>query len=249
MGLEGQGNIPARYMPRRTLPHAVALTDNVPMQNALERLFGGLPGPGIALLPPRIAPASETQFAARLAARAARAVPSAGRWAWVSRVAPPKGTEILAALARRRPADTFDPFGPLEAPLGALGLDLPNIRYHGTLTDVAAADFSAHDAFLFTSLFAGTPSAVLGMSQHAIPLVLADVGGLRDTLGDDAAIFVPHQGTPEDTAAAFDAALSRLRAMPAEQMEAMLSAARAQVLAHHGPDVHSRAVAALFASA
>ncbi len=246
MGLEGQGNVSGRYMPRHTLPHAAALTDNARMQATLERLFGGIPGPGIALLPPRVTPAAEAVFAARLAARAARAASQPKSWAWVSRIEPWKGTDILASLARRRPDDAFDLYGPLEQPLGALGLALPNIRHHGTLPDVPGADFSGHDGFVFTSLVEGMPNVVLEMSQHAIPLVLADVGGLRDTLGDDAAIFVPHGARPEDTAAAFDAALGRLLAMPSVQTSTMLRAARAQVLARHSPSVHARGVAALF---
>jgi glycosyltransferase involved in cell wall biosynthesis len=164
----------------------------------------------------------------------------------VSRIEPWKGTEILAALARRRPDDAFDLHGPLEQPLGALGLDLPNIRHRGTLADVSEADFSAHDGFLFTSLVEGMPNIVLEMSQHAIPLVLADVGGLRDTLGEDAAIFVPHGVRPEDTAAAFDAALDRLLAMSSAEAATMLRTARAQVLARHSPQAHAHRVAALF---
>jgi UDP-glucose 4-epimerase len=246
MGLEGQGNVSGRYMPRHTLPHAAALTDNAPMAATLERLFGGIPGPGVALLPPRVAPAPEALFEARLAARGAQATSRPARWAWVSRIEPWKGTGILAALARRRPDDAFDLYGPLEQPLGALGLDLPNIRHLGTLADVSEADFSAHDGYVFTSLVEGMPNIVLEMSQHAIPLVLADVGGLRDTLSDDAAMLVRHAVGPEDTAAAFDAALERLLAMPASRSDAMLRAARAQVLARHSPDAHARRVAALF---
>jgi glycosyltransferase involved in cell wall biosynthesis len=246
MGLEGVGNVSGRYMPRRTLPHAVALTDNSPMRDSLEQMFGGIPGPGIALLPPRILPASEDLFATRLALRGARAAAPPARWAWVSRIEPSKGTAVLAALARRRPADAFELFGPLEHPLGQLGLDRSNIRHQGTLPDVAAADFSDHDGFLFTSLFEGMPNVVLEMSQHAIPLVLADVGGLRDTLDRTAAIFVEHGTSAEETAAAFDVALERLRAMPPGQVTAMLRAARVQVLSRHSPDDFARGVAALF---
>jgi glycosyltransferase involved in cell wall biosynthesis len=246
MGVAGESNVSGRYMPRHTLPHAVALTDNAPMQVTLERLFGGIPGPGIALLPPRVTAAAEAVFAARLATRGARAASRPARWAWVSRIEPRKGTEVLAALARRRPDDIFDLYGPIEQPLGAQGLLLPNIRCHGMLPDVSGADFSAHDGFVFTSLVDRMPNVVLEMSQHAIPLVLADVGGLRDTLGEDAAIFVPHGGRPEDTAAAFDAALDRLLATPSGQAATMLRAARAQVLARHSPDAHARGVAALF---
>lgn len=252
MGVDGLGAPYGTRFPRRTWPFSLALTDNEPMADHLRRLYGDIPGPGIALLPPRILPVEETVFAARLAARRARIAGRGGgqgqgrRWAWVSRIEPFQGTELLAVLARARPADRFDVFGPVEDRSDARRLDLPNIALRGNLPDVAVADFAAHDGFLFTSLFEGMPNVVLEMSQHAIPMVLAEVGGLRHTFGDDAALFVRHGPDLADSLAGFDRALDRLAGLDAEAAAHMAAAARRQVLARHGPEAHARAVAALF---
>ncbi len=237
----------ARF-PRRTLPFAMALTDNDPMAETLTRLHGEIQGPGIAVLPPRLPPADAARFGARLSARRARPItPGAGRrWAWVSRVEPYKGTAILAELAKARPADRFDIFGPHQADPHSLGLGLRNITLKGTLPDVSEADFSAYDGFLFTSLFEGMPNVVLEMSQQAIPMVLAEVGGLRGTLDDTAAIFVRHGNNTEESAKAFSAALDRLAALSAEEAASMAAAAHHQVLARHSPEAHAQRVALLF---
>lgn len=249
MGLDGIGAPYGTRYPRRTLPFALAVTDNVPMAEQLRRLYGDLPGPGIALLPPRLAPLPEEAFADRLRARRAR--PSAGggpkRWAWMSRIEPLKGTAILAALAAARPADIFDVFGLVQADPATLGLTRPNIVLHPPMPDVMSADFGAHDGFLFTSLFEGMPNIVLEMSQLAIPLVLADVGGLRGTFDDDAALFVRHGGTAQEGAAAFGSALDRLAAMAPEGVAAMVTAARRQAMDRHAPQAHARAVKEVFA--
>lgn len=49
-GLEAP--LSARFAPR-TLPHALALTDHADLADTLRRQWGALPGPGIAVLPPR----------------------------------------------------------------------------------------------------------------------------------------------------------------------------------------------------
>lgn len=236
----------ARF-PRRTLPFAMALTDNDPMAETLMRLHGEIQGPGIAVLPPRVPPADDARFAARLRSRARPITAGAGRrWVWVSRVEPYKGTAILAELAKVRPADRFDIFGPHQADPHSLGLGLRNITLKGTLADVTKADFSAYDGFLFTSLFEGMPNVVLEMSQQAIPMVLAEVGGLRGTLDDTAAIFVRHGNNTKESVKAFSAALDRLAAMTAEEAATMVTAAHHQVLARHSPEAHAQGVATIF---
>ena len=237
----------ARF-PRRTLPFAMALTDNEPMAETLTRLHGEIQGPGIEVLPPRLLPADEARFTARLSARRARPItPGAGRrWVWLSRVEPHKGTAILAELAKARPADQFDICGPHQADPHSLGLGLRNITLKGTLADVSDADFSVYDGFPFTSLFEGMPNVVLEMSQQAIPMVLAEVGGLRGTLDDTAAIFVRNGNNTEESVKAFSAALDRLAAMSAEDAASMAAAAHHQVLARHSPEAHAQRVAMLF---
>lgn len=237
----------ARF-PRRTLPFALALTDNEPMAETLIRLHGEIKGPGIAVLPSRLPPVHEATFRARLAARRARSITLAARrrWVWLSRVEPHKGTAILAELAKARPDDQFDIYGPHQADPHCLGLAIRNITIKGTLPDVSDADFSAYDGFLFTSLFEGMPNIVLEMSQHAIPMVLAEVGGLRGTLDDTAAIFVRHGNSTEESMRAFSEALDRLAAMSSEQVADMATAAHHQVRARHSPEAHARRVAMLF---
>ena len=173
----------ARF-PRRTHPHALSLTDNEPMAATLRRLHGSQPGPGVAVLPPRLPQVPNDVFVSRVAARKTRRVGSAPRWVWFSRVEFAKGTEILSALAELKRGHQFDLYGPLSGDLKTFGLDRPNIRHRGLLPDVMAADFGAYDGFVFTSLFEGMPHVALEMCQHAIPMIAADVGGLGDTFGE-----------------------------------------------------------------
>ena len=112
--------------------------------------------------------------------------------------------------------------------------------------DVAATDFTDYDGFIFTSLFEGMPNVVLEMSQHAIPMVLADVGDLRMTFSDSAVLFVRHGISVGDTAVNFGCALDRIAVMTAEEITTMVEAARDQALMRHSPTVHARGVAQLF---
>jgi len=170
------------------------------------------------------------------------------RWVWISRIEVFKGTGILAALATMRPEDRFDIFGPIATDLPGLGLDLANVVHLGSLMDISEVDFAVYDGFVFTSLSEGMPNIVLEMSQHAIPMIVADVGGLRDTLDDTAAIFVRHAGSESATADAFAAALDRVIDFTMDQAVEMVVAARKQVTASHAPGIHARRVAELFAA-
>lgn len=248
MGVEGLGVPYGTRYPGHTWPFAIMLTDNMPMAEHMQTLYGNLPGPGVAVLPASITPANEPMFAARLESRRHRAGTRQGncRWLWVSRVERFKGTALLAELARLRPDDQFDVFGPLQNSPQELGLILPNIAFMGVLSDIDAAQFGHYDGFLFTSLFEGMPNVVLEMSQHAIPLVLADVGGLRDTLDDAGAVFVAHRPELADTALSFGRALDRIADLDPEQTVAMVTASRRQVIARHAPIIHDSNVAKLF---
>jgi glycosyltransferase involved in cell wall biosynthesis len=226
------------FYPRRTLRFATALTDDMPTVKALHARYHGMPGAGFAMLQPCIRIAHEKTFTIRLTQRAppaSSALPR--RWAWVGRVVPMKGTDVLIALAKLRPRDWFDIFGPVEGTLEDLGLDTRNIVYKGCLPSVLEADFTGHDGFVYTSLFDGMPNVVLEMSQHAIPLILADIGGLRDTFDDASAIFVEHTlDDPKRTAIAFDQALTRLEAMSSSDVDKMVLQAYRRVKSRHAPE-------------
>jgi glycosyltransferase involved in cell wall biosynthesis len=248
MGIDALGAVFGTRFPRLTVPHAMALTDNEPMAETLKNLYDGIKGPGIAMLPGRIQPAPDSVFSARLEARLRRitAEKLPKIWAWVSRCEPSKGTAILGALAALRPSDRFEVLGPLHDTMQGLGLALPNIVHRGVVADIALVDFSMHDGFIFTSLFEGMPNIVLEMSQHAIPMVLADVGGLRDTLDDSAVVFIKHAATTAATGAAFAEALDRVASLTAYQVTSMARTAQMQVMARHAPENHARAAARLF---
>ena len=235
-----------RY-PQRTLPFATALTDNQPMAETLVRQWGGISTHGIVVLSPRIEIASQDLFDIRLATRNMRAdVPRhTKRWAWVSRVERFKGIAILADIAKLNPDDGFHIFGPLHKGLADLGLSLPNIHYEGVLSSVLESDFSAFDGFIFTSLFEGMPNVVLEMSQHAIPLVLADVGGLRSTFGEASAIFVEHAREPLHTARRFSDAMKRVSDFSAAERVAMVKSAYEDVRAKHGGGAYLQSVGKL----
>jgi glycosyltransferase involved in cell wall biosynthesis len=239
---DAEGVTYGRIFPRRTCIHATTLTDNEPTRDALDALYGTLPGPGTLVLPPCVRQASFVEFESRLARRAGRPRAAGKRWAWVSRVEPYKGTAILGRLAALRPQDRFDVYGPLSAAPADLGLAAPNIICHGAIPDVLAADFTSHDGFVFTSLFEGMPNVVLEMSQHGLPMVLADVGGLRGTFTDDDVHFVSKSKDPAAQAIAFDEALSRVAALSEAEHVARARRARAAVTRRHSPETFAAAL-------
>ncbi|MGA9164508.1 MAG: hypothetical protein WBZ31_08600 [Thiobacillus sp.] len=234
--------------PYRTLPFSLALTDNAEMAVTLRRQWGELQGPGISVLPPRLQPAEDRIFSARLMARQTRVENAARslRWVWVSRVEPSKGTTILAELASMRPADHFDLFGSVEGDLNEVGLTRPNITHRGCLTDISSADFTDYDGFLFTNIFEGMPNIVLEMSQHAIPMVLADAGGVRDTFDDRSVHFVAHGHDTHSAAQAFAHALDGVAALTPSATLVLVEAARVAALARHAPEVYLKNVADIF---
>lgn len=239
---DAEGVTYGRIFPRRTCIHATTLTDNEPTCEALDALYGALPGPGTLVLPPCVRQASLGEFESRLACRTARPRAAGKRWAWVSRVEPYKGTAILGRLASLRPQDRFDVYGPLHAAPADLGIDAPNIICHGAIPDVLAADFTTYDGFVFTSLFEGMPNVVLEMSQHGLPMVLADVGGLRGTFTDDDVHFVSTSQAPAAGATAFDEALSRVASLPEAEHLARARRARAAVARRHSPEAFAAAL-------
>jgi glycosyltransferase involved in cell wall biosynthesis len=236
------------YYPRHTLRFAKAVTDDLPTVNRLQALYGKIPGPGIAMLPPRLSIVHEKTFNDRLAARKRFAGIHPRRWAWVGRLTLMKGTAVLAALAGVRPEDRFEIFGSLEGSLESLEIRKPNIWYRGCLDNILEADFREYHGYVYTSLFDGMPNVVLEMSQHAIPLVLADIGGLRDTFDDESVIFVKQtHSDPKETALAFDEALHRLAQLSETHVDHMILKAYRQVRNRHSPETYTRILSEIIA--
>jgi glycosyltransferase involved in cell wall biosynthesis len=237
----------ARF-PHRTMRFATTLTDNGPMAALMGKMWGGISDHPVVKLSTKIELADDAVFDQRVEARRRLAARTGHqrRWVWVSRIEPFKGTAVLAALAKLRPQEQFHLYGPVGRSLEQLDLTAPNIIHHGMLSKVLAHDFSEYDGFVFTSLFEGMPNVVLEMSQHAIPLVLADVGGLRETFSERAAIFVSHDESTEATADLFAYALDAVLSMSPASVVDMVTQARADVLREHAPAVFLNAVKTLF---
>jgi glycosyltransferase involved in cell wall biosynthesis len=153
---------------------------------------------------------------------------------------------VLRSLAFVRPEERFHIYGTLDDSFDKLGLTLQNVVWCGQLLNVAEADFGDYDGFVFTSLVEGMPNIVLELSQHAIPMVLANVGGLRYTFNDSAAAFVSHRPNAEDTAAAFSRALDRILSMTPDEVATMVTNSRKQGVALHSPHQYASAVVDLF---
>jgi glycosyltransferase involved in cell wall biosynthesis len=247
LDLEGSAAVYGGRFPRRTTPFALTLTDNEPMAAIMRGLHGSQPGPGIAVLPPRLPAIADDVFCSRVSARRqrVRAVGTAPRWVWLSRIERTKGTDVLRHLAALRPTHQFDMFGPPQDSLRRLGLVMPNLSYCGVLPDPLAADFARYDGFVLMSLFEGMPNVALEMCQQAIPMVLADVGGLRDTF-DEGVLLVQHQVDASETASRFAAALDQVASMDGAVTAAMVMAARERALLRHSPAAHARAAAKIF---
>lgn len=250
LGVDGMSAAYGVRFPRMTAPFAVTLTDNETTARIFQGRYGDLPGPGIAVLPPRLTPAEGDTFNDRLRARARRASlrPRSSRWLWVSRIEFFKGTAVLSVLAGLRPQDKFELYGPLQESLEQLGLDRDNISHRGIIKDLSTRDFSSYDGFIFTSLFEGMPNVVLEMTQHAIPLVVTRVGGLPDTLKENAAVFIESNADAAEMAGAFDRACDRILDMTPDEAVEMVTAARDQALARHSPENFCRRAVQLFGS-
>ena len=237
------------FFPRRTAPFSLTLTDNEPMAETMRRLHGNQPGPGIRILPPRLPTTDEATFESRVAARRTRTRRAATvtRWCWISRIEPTKGLDILRHIASLRPTDKFDVFGPLEGGPDTLQTELQNLRYCGESVDIATADFTDYDGFLFTSYAEGMPNVVLAMSQHAIPMILTRVGGLSHTFNRGVR-FIDHRSDCWQTAREFSAALDEIVALEPAEVSRMTKQARACALERHSTDVFNGNVEEIFGS-
>lgn len=235
----------SRYA-ERVATHSRFITDNRRTAAELTRRFryGALESP--ICIPPRVQ-ISMNQFEARLRERLTRQTlrynrTRNGRWLWVSRIATLKGTAILQKLAMLRPDDQFEVFGPVDDQEALRMLAGANVSVHPPVLDTAVMDLREYTGFIFTSLSEGMPNIVLEMSQHALPIVVADVGGLRETFTDESVFFVGHQPDEMSTAMLFSESLLKVLQLSDDELSSKLQLAQAQVAERHGAGAFSREV-------
>jgi glycosyltransferase involved in cell wall biosynthesis len=247
-GIHALGAGYADRFPRLTMPCARALTDNSPCARELLTRFDCLRGPGVAVLPPRLDICNQDTFGERVQARLRRNSKKdrARRWVWVSRIEKAKGTDILNEIARLRPRDEFHAFGPRHPHAQRGILSAPNIVQAGPLDSVSSADFRHFDGYIFTSLYEGMPNTPLELSQHGLPMVLSDVGGLRDTFDDSSALLVEHRSSVQATSDEFVSALEAIDAMGDEALSLLVHAAYVKAIRIHSPETYGLKVKSIF---
>lgn len=115
----------------------------------------------------------------------------------VGRLAPQKGFSTLLAAAAgwrgRQPAPlvVIAGSGPLADDLARSARELEvDARFLGARDDVAGL-LGAADVFVLPSRWEGQPLILQEALRAGRPIVAADVGGVRDLTGDDAALLVP----------------------------------------------------------
>ena len=78
------------------------------------------------------------------------------------------------------------------------------------------------------------PNVVLEMSQHALPMILADVGGLYGTFNEPSVRFVDSRQSVQDSAMAFCNAMDSILKLSISEVEDIVEAARGQAIERHG---------------
>jgi glycosyltransferase involved in cell wall biosynthesis len=112
--------------------------------------------------------------------------------------------------------------GPQDAGLRALAVELrANVRFLGARADVAEL-LNAANAFVLSSVVEGMPAALIEAAATGLPVVVTDVGGVREAAIDGETGYI----VPPADLAALTAAMSRMTALPSHARVAMGHAAR-----------------------
>lgn len=167
---------------------------------------------------------------------------------WVGRVSAEKGPDVLldAVKGLDWPDLTVSMIGDgpdreeLEARTRRNGAGA-GVRWHGRIPD-AARLFSAFDVFVLSSRTEGTPLVLLEAMDAGVPVVATAVGGVPDSVGEEAALLVPPE-RPEELARA----LRRTRERP-ERARARVRAARRRVDDRFAPGPWAEAYRELYRS-
>lgn len=150
---------------------------------------------------------------------------------WIGRIEGFKRVELLMRLARDRPDLVIHMYSP-DASYQSMSY-AGNLIYRGACHSLDEIPFNEFDIFLFTSRFEGMPNIVLECALKKIPVVCADVGGLRETFHGDDLFFYANADddgrTVQDICAQFD----RIRRMDSAQLEKRLGLAAQRVSARH----------------
>lgn len=182
------------------------VSDNAKIQDELALLFPTFEPSRSIVLRNRIKAADSVAFEEVLRNRSNK-TRHAKSFLWIGRIEPFKDVQVLIELCAMRPTDTFSIYGPIQDPvLFARLRKRNNVTYLGMWkpSDLKPEDF---DGLIFTSQFEGMPNVPIEIAQLGIPLFVSDVGGVRETFGDESCYLVNRKASVSETASMFNIAI------------------------------------------
>jgi len=164
---------------------------------------------------------SKEEAQSRLAARIQRLnISKTLRVLWAGRLDPEKRIDLLADIAKNmgQQAD-FEVFGRavVEKSHWEQSLEeIPNINLNGGFTSPLEWDDidNPTHVFIFTSVWEGMPNALIEASWLGLPIVSADVGGIRDIINQETGWLLPQNASASD----YCGALQEIKARPEEAL-------------------------------
>jgi len=164
---------------------------------------------------------------------------SESRSLWLSRIAPEKRPDVMAAVARRMPDRDFVLYGSsngFQVDMSELE-SAPNVKIRGEFEELDDIPIDEFDSYVFTTSGEGVPVALLEMAARGLPIVAPDVGAIRELVNLQTGWLISH---PE-AIGEYARAISEIHANPNEAQR-RVEAAQAYLLQHHSRESFERAL-------
>jgi len=121
---------------------------------------------------------------------------------WASRIAKQKNYKLLAEIINRSPSSySFSVWGSGDQnciqEFKNLLKPMAKVTIHGPYASFDTLPLEDYDAFLYTSLWDGTPNALLEASAFAFPVVASNVGGIAEVISPDRGWLIDDFDDPE----------------------------------------------------
>lgn len=156
------------------------------------------------------------------------------KWLWFSRLSWDKAPELLVEIAKRRPREEFHVYGPSgPREITDLFASVSNIHVWGPVCDLGELPLDEFSGYVFTSRFEGLPNTVLEAALSRLPLIVSDVGGIRDSLDEGHCFLIPVDGSDSEQAMSFDRCMQTLLDMDSRDLKDMVQNAFTSVHSRH----------------
>ncbi len=134
------------------------------------------------------------------------------RLLWASHVRKEKNPEMAVSIAKYfyskgMPVsiDCYGSIDPGHYPASPFAKSTPNLSYKGSFKQIFVdIDLGQYDAFIYTSMFDGTPNILIEMGLAKMPIISSAIGGIPELLRDDAILINDPKDTRSFTAAVSD---------------------------------------------